>query len=100
MRIRELEGSDIEEVIELVKRTFMEFNARSFTEEGVEEFINNTGREYFEKKDEEGDVFVAEEEGGIIGVVSGNGSDKINNLFVDSDNQGRGVGRELMERKN
>lgn len=43
-------------------------------------------------------VFVAEEDGRVVGVLRGGRQDRLQSLFVAGDHQRRGIGRQLVER--
>jgi len=43
-------------------------------------------------------VFVAEDEGRVVGVLRGGRQDRLQSLFVAGSHQRRGIGRQLVER--
>ena len=84
-------------VSNLVARSFNEFIAPDFSEEGIEEFFNYANPRSLAKRLEGSHfVLVAESEGEIIGMIEIREMKHISMLFVDKAHHGKGTGRELL----
>ena len=93
--IRKLESFETESALDLVNKVFMEYEAPDYSEEGVEE-CNKSMRdeEYLSKLCMYG-AYANEK---LIGVVATRSEGThIALFFVDSDFQGKGVGRSLFQ---
>ena len=93
--IRKLESTEREAALDLVNKVFMEYEAPDYTEEGVEEFHKSMqDEEYLSQLCMYG-AFASER---LIGVIATRSEGThIALFFVDSDFQGKGVGRSLFQ---
>ena len=98
--IRQLQGQDLEEALALVWEVFAEFEAPTFTDEGIEEFWRFIDLEYMTMQVGEGAMtfWGAFEDDCLIGVCAFRGLDHISLLFVDGEYQRRGVGTMLVKK--
>ena len=98
--IRQLQGQDLEEALALVWEVFAEFEAPTFTDEGIEEFWRFIDLEYMTMQVGEGAMtfWGAFEDDYLIGVCAFRGLDHIALLFVDGEYQRRGVGTMLVKK--
>ncbi len=97
-KIRWARSEDWQEIMEMVWRTFMEFEASDYTEEGIlnfRDFITN-GKifQMFEKGTYP--MLVATDGEKIIGQISVRNRNHISLLFVDRNYHKQGVGRSLI----
>lgn len=84
-------------VSNLVARSFNEFIAPDFSEEGIEEFFKYANPRSLAKRSEGSHfVLVAEAEGEIAGMVEAREMKHISMLFVDKAHHRKGIGRELV----
>lgn len=84
-------------VSNLVARSFNEFIAPDFAEEGIEEFFNYANPRSLAKRSEGSHfVLVAEADGEIVGMIEVREMSHISMLFVDKAHHGKGIGRELL----
>jgi len=94
---RQIKPEDEVEVCNLVARSFNEFIAPSFTEEGVEEFFKYANSRALKKRGESGYLaMVAESEGKLAGIIELRGDNHISMLFVDKAFHRKGVAKELV----
>lgn len=93
--IRKLESFETESALDLVNKVFMEYEAPDYSEEGIEEFNKSMrDEEYLSKLCMYG-AFADER---LIGVIATRSEGThIALFFVDSDFQGKGVGRSLFQ---
>ncbi|MEK6847297.1 MAG: GNAT family N-acetyltransferase [Nanoarchaeota archaeon] len=101
MKIRNYRVKDTEQIASLIKTTFLKYNGSEGGRESVEKYVDRHSRERLPeltdmlKKDDI--LFVAEDHGGVVGIVRGN-ENRVFQLFVDGKYHGQGLGRMLMER--
>jgi GNAT superfamily N-acetyltransferase len=104
--IRHYRESDAEKVGRLIAETYSRFNLDFLPTEDRVQFLgpfryanskDPSHREEIAQVIEAAMVFVAENEGEIIGVLRGR-HDKLQSLFVRGDSHRQGVGRRLVER--
>lgn len=92
--IEGLKIEDLKEALSLVLKTFMEFEAPDYSEEGVEEFKKFI--EYDKIKtsflDKKLSIWVSKNNNKITGVIAGSAV-HINLLFVDKDYHKQGIAR-------
>lgn len=96
--IRFIDSEEWEEAMEMVYRTFLEFDAGMFTDEGIghfRDFISDTSL----KKSFMGGAFqvIGAYVGmKLVGVIALRGNNHISLLFVDKDYHNNGIGRRLV----
>lgn len=95
--VRRMKEGDEEEVCSLARRVFDQFVADDFPAEGVQEFYRYANANAMgERIRKGGTVFLAVEEGRILGMIEIRDSSHIAMLFVED--RGRGLGSLLVER--
>lgn len=96
--IRFLDPKDWEEAISLTYRTFLEFDAPYFEEEGITQFrkfiSDNALKRMFETNQFE--VIGAYENDRLVGVIALRQINHISLFFVDRDYQNQGIGKKLI----
>ena len=96
--IRTLANGQEVEVCNLVARTFNEFIAPEFSEEGVEEFFKYANPRAFKKRLESGYLaMVAEIQGKLAGMIEVKANNHISMLYVDKAFHRNGVARGLIK---
>lgn len=96
-KLRPLNPGEEVEVVNLVARSFNEFIAPDFPEEGIEEFFNYANPRSLVKRSEGSHfVFVAEAQGAIAGMIEIREMRHVSMLFVDKAYHRRGIGKELL----
>ncbi len=94
--LRPLSRGEEVEVCNLVARSFNEFIAPEFSDDGIEEFFRYANpRALLKRSEGSHDVFVADAEGIIAGVIEIREQRHISMLFVDKEFHRRGIAREL-----
>ena len=97
--IRFIEKSEWEEAMAMVYRTFLEFDAHMFTQEGIDnfrEFISDTALKHmFENGNFQ--VIGAYDGRKLIGIIALRENRHISLLFVEKDYHRLGVGRKLVQ---
>ncbi|MGB3364498.1 MAG: GNAT family N-acetyltransferase [Thermodesulfobacteriota bacterium] len=89
-------GEEIE-ICNLVARSFNEFIATEFSEEGVEEFFEYANPRAFKKRLETGYLaMVSETDSKLAGVIELKGYNHISMLYVDKAFHKKGVAKELI----
>ena len=104
IKIRKYQNVDFREVCLLIAKTFRKFNSKEGTKKGVKDFVNfyrhyKLNREKILVEFNKNNIFYValNDFGEIIGVVIGN-KNRLCNLFVDEDYQGRGIGIGLLKK--
>lgn len=99
MLVRKAERDEWEEAMALAWRVFQKFDAKDYTEEGVNSFLNFISDNGLYKMFITGEykLFVAESGGKIVGVSSLRMRNHISLLFVDEKFHHIGVGRKLID---
>ena len=96
--IRPLADGEEIEVCNLVARSFNEFIAPEFSEEGVEEFFKYANPRALKKRNELGYLaMVSEIDGNLVGMIETRGSSHISMLYVDKLYHRRGVAKGLIK---
>lgn len=94
--VRQLNPGDEVGVCNLVARSFNEFIAPGFSEDGIEEFFRYANpRELVKRSRGNHFTIVAETEGGTAGIIEIRESRHISMLFVDKEFHRKGIAREL-----
>ncbi len=94
---RPLNPGEEVEVCNLVARSFNEFIAPDFPDEGIEEFFRYSNpRALIKRSDGNHFVLVAEAQGSIAGMIEIRETRHVSMLFVDKAFHRRGIGKELL----
>ena len=90
---------DWEPAMKLAWETFLIFEAKDYTEEGIESFRDFISDQWLKKMFIKGEyqMFVALENSKIIGFLTIRNKHHISLLFVDKDYHRKGIGRTLVE---
>lgn len=98
VKYRNMKPGEEVEVSNLVARSFNEFIAPGFSEEGVEEFFKYANHRALLKRTEGGNhfVLVAEREGMSVGMIEIKERRHISMLFVDKSFHRKGIARGLL----
>ena len=95
--LRPMNPGEEVEVCNLVARSFNEFVAPDFPEEGIEEFFNYANpRALIKRSDGNHFVMVAEADDMIAGMIEIREMRHVSMLFVDKAFHRRGIGKELL----
>ncbi len=88
------------EVSRLVRRTYDEFVAPDYPREGNEHFYTFiTAEALIDRFSKAGHfIITAAEDGTVVGVIAVRDHNHIALMFVDTDHQGRGIARRLLEK--
>lgn len=98
MKIRKFKKADAKEVCSLVRKSFMEFVAPLFARRGIRMFLSQQTPKQQVERAIKGNAYVAISDGKIVGMIEGNGKDKISRLFVEKKHQGRGIASALVSK--
>ncbi len=91
-------GEEVE-VSELVRRSFQDSVAAHYSAAGVAEFLRFSTPEALKKRlERDCQVFVAQTDHAICGMIEGRDGKHVSMLFVDPEMQRRGIGRKLLHR--
>ncbi|MEQ9618473.1 MAG: GNAT family N-acetyltransferase [Deltaproteobacteria bacterium] len=94
---RPLRPGEEAEVCNLVARSFNEFIAPEFSEDGIEEFFRYANPRELAKRSLGNHItIVAETDGAIAGIIEIRGRRHISMLFVDKEFHRRGIAKELV----
>lgn len=98
LEIRKMKPYEWDEMIELVWKTFLVFEAPLFDEEGVKSFLDFISDERLKKLYEIGEfvVFTGYLEGKMVGTISLRNDCHVSLLFVSKTYHKIGIGRELL----
>ncbi len=95
--IRPLVDGEEVEVCNLVARSFNEFIAPEFSEEGVNEFFKYANPRAFRKRNDSGYLtMVSEIDGSIAGMIEIRGNSHISMLYVDKSHHRKGIAKALI----
>lgn len=96
--VRFIDVSEWDEAMELVYRTFLEFDASSFTQEGIDQFRLFISDHNLKKAFENGayQVIGSYHNNKMIGVIALREGTHISLLFVDKEYHYKGIGRRLV----
>ena len=98
-RYRRMDLVEAEQVSHLVRRVFLRHVAPLFSREGIEEFLTYADAAAIEHRAKSGHlIVVATASDEPVGVIEVRNAHHISLLFVDTDFQQRGIGRELLRR--
>lgn len=95
MEIRKIEKSEMKKAIELVWKTFLEYEAPDYKEEGILEFKKTIENEIWldERK-----FYGAFENNKILGVIATKNCNHIALFFVEGKYHRQGIGRKLFDK--
>lgn len=96
--IRFIDSEEWDEAMELVYRTFLEFDAVSFTREGIDQFREFIADNSLKRMFLAGcfQVIGAYDHMKLVGVIALRDNSHISLLFVDKNYQHHGIGRKLV----
>ena len=92
MEIRRIKEDEMQNALELVWKTFLEYEAPDYTKEGVQEFKNTIDDE---KWIGDREFFGAFENDKILGVIATKNCNHIALFFVDGNYHRQGIGKQL-----
>ena len=96
MEIREILKPEMKEALDLVWKVFIEYEAPSYTEEGIKEFKKTIDdNKWIESRDFYG---AFDENGKILGVIATKDITHIALFFVDGKYHKQGIGRKLFNK--
>lgn len=95
---RKLQKEDLKETVELVKRTFNEFEAPCYNDMGVDSFYKFANYENLKNEIENHNInmLVATDYKKIIGMIAIKNNSHIAMLFVDKNYHNQGIGKNLI----
>ncbi|MCZ6790334.1 MAG: GNAT family N-acetyltransferase [Candidatus Dadabacteria bacterium] len=97
INFRQLKPGEEIEVCNLAARSFNEFIAPGFTEEGIQEFFKYSNPRAFKRRLESGYfTMVAESGGKLAGMIEMRGNKHISMLYVDKAYHRKGVAKDLV----
>lgn len=95
MDIRKIRDNEMKEALDLVWRTFLEFEAPDYTEDGIKEFKRTIDDKLWLSKL----VFYGAFEGDkLLGVIATKDFEHISLFFVDGNHHKKGIGRKLFQK--
>ena len=98
LKLRPMGYGDEVEVCNLVARTFNEFIAPEFSEEGVDEFFKYSNPRALKRRLESGYfAIVSEVDGKLAGMIELKANNHISMLYVDKTFHRRGIAKELIK---
>jgi predicted N-acetyltransferase YhbS len=92
--VRKMEKKDLEQTAKVIKSSIRESLGKIYPKKLTDYFCRKYTKQKFEKRYEEFQHFVAEENGRIIGVIALK-DNHLRTFFVDPEHQGKGIGRLL-----
>ena len=96
-KIEEIKIKDLEEALKIVKDTFMKFDAKDYTKEGIENFLKFINYESIKNSlSKNMRMYVAKKNQKIIGVIGYRDNSHINLLFVSERYHYNGIARNLV----
>lgn len=97
--IRKIRSDEWDDMISLVWRTFLKFEAPMFEEEGIRSFMDFISDEKLKKLFEIGEfpVFAAYADQKMVGTIALRAQSHVSLLFVEQAFQKKGIGRLLMD---
>lgn len=96
--VRFIDSEEWDEAMELVYRTFLEFDAVSFAKEGIDQFRDFIADNALKRMFLSGgfQVIGAYDHMKLVGVIALRDNSHISLLFIDRDYQNHGLGRKLV----
>ena len=95
MEIRIIKKEEMKKALDLVWRTFLEYEAPDYTEEGIQEFKKSIDDEIWQN---ERDFYGAFENDEIRGVIATKDKTHISLFFVDGRFHKQGIGKRLYQK--
>ena len=96
MEIRKIKEAEMTKALDLTWRTFLEYEAPDYTEEGIKEFKKCIDdKEWVEARDFYG---AFDDENRIVGVIATKDLSHIALFFVDGNYHRQGIGRKLYDK--
>ena len=95
MEIRKIQEDEMEKALDLVWKTFLEYEAPDYTEEGINEFKKSIDDETWIKERE---FYGAFEEDEIRGVIATKDKSHLALFFVDGNYHKQGIGKKLYQK--
>lgn len=95
MKIKKIEFEKLDNAIKLTWKTFLEYEAPDYTQEGIEEFrktINN--KQWISSRE----FYGAYEGDDLLGLIATKDKSHIALFFVDGKHHRKGIGRKLFEK--
>lgn len=108
MTIRVANASDIPALARLARETYIETFGQTMSQEELVQALESRSEEYFRSVFDKDTILIAEENNQLIGfiqfgevtydTIQASDSDlELNKIYVDKFQQGRGIGKQLME---
>ena len=95
MEIRKIDYEKLSEALELIWKTFMEYEAPDYSQQGIEEFKKSIyDKEWLLARE----FYGAYEDNALLGVIATKDKSHIALFFVDGKYHRRGIGRKLFEK--
>lgn len=95
MEIRKIKETEMNDALELVWQTFLEYEAPDYTNEGILEFEKSIKDKEWQSKRE---FYGAFEENKILGVIATKDKNHISLFFVDGKHHKQGIGKKLFNK--
>lgn len=96
MEVCSMQVDDIEEVADLISRSFSKFVAATLSDEGIATFRAGMSKNEILKRLNSGNVFlVCKTNTAVVGVAELRNNNHLNLLFVDPNTQRKGIGKML-----
>ncbi len=96
MRIRKFRGGDAEELSRLIIKALTEVNSRDYPESAIRFLCGRYSPKLLIEKSKEREMFVAAEDGKILGTASLLGN-TIRTVFVNPESHNKGIGTGLIK---
>jgi GNAT superfamily N-acetyltransferase len=96
-KIRKFKKSDANLAAKLLCETFAKFNGKDATQEGLALFLRYNTPDEVLKLNKTGDIYVAETQSKIVGIIVGTNNNRVIRLYVDARHQGHGIASKLLQ---
>lgn len=97
VKIRRFNEKDAEEASQIIKVCYLKLKIGGHTKKGIQLQIGWNSPENLKKRSKKIKYWVALDKTKIIGIC-GHDNDKVHTLFVDINNQKRGIGKKLLNK--
>ena len=95
MEIKKIEFENLDEGLDLIWNTFLEYEAPDYSQEGIEEFKRSVfDKEWLSARE----FYGAYEENILLGLIATKDNNHLALFFVDGKYHRRGIGRKLFEK--